>query len=33
MAQELQETHPHLVQLGSDGFLRVDYSGLAAEVA
>ena len=33
MAQELQETHPHLVQLGSDGFLRVDYSGLAAEAA
>ena len=33
MAQELQETHPHLVQLGPDGFLRVDYSGLAAEVA
>ena len=32
MAQELQETHPHLVQLGPDGFLRVDYSGLAAEV-
>ena len=31
MAQELQETHPHLVQLGADGFLRVDYSGLAAE--
>ena len=33
MAQELQETHPHLVQLGSDGFLRVDYKGLAAEAA
>lgn len=33
MAQELQETHPHLVHLGPDGFLRVDYSGLAAEVA
>ena len=33
MAQELQETHPHLVQLGPDGFLRVDYSGLAAEAA
>ena len=30
MAQELQETHPHLVQLGPDGYLRVDYSGLAA---
>ena len=33
MAQELQETHPHLVELGADGFLRVDYSGLAAEAA
>ena len=33
MAQELRETHPHLVELGPDGFLRVDYSGLAAEVA
>jgi hypothetical protein len=33
MAQELQETHPHLVRLGADGFLRVDYSGLAAEAA
>lgn len=33
MAQELQETHPHLVQLGDDGYLRVDYSGLAAEAA
>ncbi len=33
MAQELQETHPHLVKLGADGFLRVDYSGLAAEAA
>ena len=33
MAQELQETHPHLVELGSDGFLRVNYGGLAAEVA
>lgn len=33
MAQELQETHPHLVMLGPDGFLRVDYSGLAAEAA
>lgn len=33
MAQELQETHPHLVQLGPDGYLRVDYSGLAAEAA
>ena len=31
MAQELQETHPHLVELGPDGFLRVDYGGLAAE--
>ena len=33
MAQELQETHPHLVELGPDGFLRVNYGGLAAEVA
>lgn len=33
MAQELQETHPHLVKLGADGFLCVDYSGLAAEAA
>lgn len=33
MAQELQETHPHLVQIGPDGFLRVDYKGLAAEMA
>ena len=32
MAQELRETHPHLVQLGPDGFLRVDYGGLAAEM-
>lgn len=33
MAQELQETHPHLVEAGPDGFLRVNYGGLAAEVA
>jgi hypothetical protein len=33
MAQELQETHPHLVHLGADGYLGVDYSGLAAEAA
>jgi hypothetical protein len=33
MAQELQKTHPHLVEIGSDGFLRVNYDGLAAEVA
>lgn len=32
MAQELKETHPHLVQLGPDGFLRVNYGGLAAEM-
>jgi hypothetical protein len=30
MAQEVQETHPHLVQYGADGFLRVNYGGLAA---
>lgn len=33
MAQELQETHPHLVEAGEDGYLRVDYKGLAAEAA
>ncbi len=33
MAQELQETHPHLVECGDDGYLRVNYGGLAAEVA
>ncbi len=33
MAQELQETHPHLVERGADGYLRVDYKGLAAELA
>jgi hypothetical protein len=31
IAQELAETHPHLVQAGEDGYLRVDYSGLAKE--
>ena len=28
MADELMETHPHLVARASDGYLRVDYSGL-----
>lgn len=32
MAQELQETHPQHVQIGPDGFMRVDYKGLAAEL-
>lgn len=30
IAQELVETHPHLVHAGDDGYLRVDYLGLAA---
>lgn len=32
MADELQETHPHLVHEGSDGYLRVNYTGLNAEI-
>jgi len=32
MADELQATHPHLVHKGSDGYLRVDYGGLAGEL-
>jgi hypothetical protein len=28
MADELMETHPHLVARASDGYLRVDYGGL-----
>jgi len=32
MADELQETHPHLVNRGDDGYLRVNYNGLAAEL-
>jgi len=32
MADELQETHPHLVHKGSDGYLRVNYAGLAGEI-
>jgi hypothetical protein len=32
MAQELQETHPHLVSEGDDGYLRVNYGGLAVEM-
>jgi hypothetical protein len=32
MAQELRETHPHLVKRGEDGYLRVDYAGLNSEL-
>jgi hypothetical protein len=32
MAQELRETHPHLVKAGEDGYLRVDYVGLNSEL-
>lgn len=32
MAQELKETHPHLVSEGDDGYLRVNYGGLAVEM-
>ena len=32
MADELQETHPHLVKRGEDGYLRVNYDGLVAEL-
>jgi hypothetical protein len=32
MADELQVTHPHLVKRGGDGYLRVNYGGLAAEM-
>jgi hypothetical protein len=32
MADELQETHPHLVNRGEDGYLRVNYHGLVAEL-
>jgi len=32
MADELQETHPHLVHRGADGYLRVDYGGLAEAI-
>jgi len=28
MADELMETHPHLVHRASDGYLRVNYGGL-----
>ncbi len=33
IADEIQETHPHLVKQGQDGYLRVNYSGLASEIA
>ena len=32
MADELQETHPHLVHKAPDGYLRVDYAGLNREI-
>jgi hypothetical protein len=32
LADELQETHPHLVKRGEDGYLRVNYDGLVAEL-
>ena len=32
MAQELKDTHPHLVSEGDDGYLRVNYGGLAVEM-
>jgi len=32
MADELQETHPHLVHKAHDGYLRVDYAGLNREI-
>jgi len=32
MADELQETHPHLVHRGADGYLRVDYGGRAEAI-
>ena len=32
MAQELRETHPHLVKRGEDGYLRVNYAGLNSEL-
>ncbi len=32
LADELQETHPHLVHKGSDGYLRVNYAGLAEAI-
>ena len=30
IAQELQQSHPHLVSTGANGFLRVDYGALTA---
>lgn len=32
MAQELEETHPHLVKRGQDGYRMVDYGGLYQEL-
>jgi len=33
IAQDVQAVFPHLVERGPDGYLRVDYGGLAIEVA
>lgn len=33
MADELQETHPHLVEMGEDGYLQVNYAQLSKELA
>ena len=32
IADELQKTHPHLVSRSDDGYLRVNYAGLASEL-
>ena len=32
MADELMQTHPHLVMRASDGYLRVNYGGLQTEI-
>jgi hypothetical protein len=32
IAQELEETRPHLVVVGEDGYRRVDYAGLMKEL-
>ena len=32
IADELQKTHPHLVARGNDGYLRVNYAGLASDL-
>lgn len=33
MADELQKTHPHLVEMGEDGYLQVNYAQLSKELA